>query len=80
MAEEENPTHDHELMDQPNMTEEEFFLLDRNSPEFIAELRRQVKAVDESEQEKEDLAFLDSLIADLPWWQDDSDWAELSEP
>ena len=40
----------------------EIWVPDVNSPEFIAEARRQSLLVAQSEQEKDDLAFIDSLI------------------
>ena len=50
---------------------------DVTTPEFAAEARRQALAVANSEGERDDMAFLESLIDDLPWedvmvWDDGS--------
>ena len=40
---------------------------DVRSPEFVAEVRRQTLAVAQSVQEKDDMAFIESLVSELPW-------------
>jgi len=53
---------------------------DVTTPEFAAEARRQMLAIATSEEEVDDMAFLESLVDELPWedalelddWQSDS--------
>ncbi|HUB84645.1 MAG TPA: antitoxin MazE family protein [Rhizomicrobium sp.] len=40
----------------------QMWLPDVNDPEFIAEARRQARAIAQSPQEKEELAFIDSIF------------------
>ena len=46
---------------------------DVTTPEFQAEARRQARAVAESEAEKYDMQFLESLVDELPWLQGELD-------
>jgi hypothetical protein len=39
---------------------------DRNAPGFAEELQRQVRAIVESEQEKDDMAFVEAISAEWP--------------
>jgi len=45
----------------------QFWVPDVHSPEFAAEAHRQSLLVAQSEQEKDDLAFIESLYAPSPW-------------
>ena len=45
---------------------------DTRSPEFAKEARRQMRALARSPQEKEDMAFVESLSSWL--WEDESPW------
>ena len=39
---------------------------DRHAPGFAEELQRQVRAIAESEQEKDDIAFVEAISAEWP--------------
>lgn len=55
-----------------------FWVPDVTSPEYKAELQRQIQAVVTSPEEQDDLAFIDSLVDDLPW-DDVMVWDEEDE-
>lgn len=51
---------------------------DVTTPEFAAETRRQARAVAASEGERDDLAFLESLVDEFPW-EDAMEWDDEME-
>jgi hypothetical protein len=49
----------------------QMWLPDVNDPKFIAEARRQARAIAESPQEKEDQAFIDSINEESGWFYEE---------